>query len=242
MKIIAATVSLVAALLLAVFAFVSFRYWPNVALSFLPVALAASFLAISVILIVKRRSRLSLRTKALIGGVLGVLVITWFALNVYIRHERRILQSRANQFLSRPVPAPFDTNSLGGYIESWDGNVLSRSRALIARYAKNGRIRWFAVIQGQMATAPFGISACEEVASTNQDARLYLTESKAILDEEWRMGFWQWVEDTMEMKSKIPEIEEEDAPLQNPSPTTNGHLKHPPESPSPPVAAPLSGH
>jgi hypothetical protein len=27
------------------------------------------------------------------------------------------------------------------------------------------------------------------------------------------MGFWQWVEDTMEMKRVIPEIEEEDSPL-----------------------------
>jgi hypothetical protein len=31
-----------------------------------------------------------------------------------------------------------------------------------------------------------------------------------VLEEEWRMGFWQWIEDTIEMKDEIPEIEEED--------------------------------
>jgi hypothetical protein len=30
------------------------------------------------------------------------------------------------------------------------------------------------------------------------------------LAKEWRMGFWQWIEDTIELKDKIPEIEEED--------------------------------
>jgi hypothetical protein len=29
------------------------------------------------------------------------------------------------------------------------------------------------------------------------------------------MGFWQWVEDTIEMKHTIPEIEEEDALFKN---------------------------
>jgi hypothetical protein len=209
MKIIAATGSLIVAVLLGLFGLVSFGYWPNMALSFVPVALTVGLLSISAILIVKRDSQLSLRTKAFIGAVLGTLVITCSVLNIYIRHERRILQARAVQFLSRPVPVLFDTNFLGGY-ESGNANVLSRSRALIARYANNGRIRWSAAIQGQMASAPFGIAACEEAASTNPEALRYVTECKAILDEEWRMGFWQWVEDTMEMKRKIPEIEEED--------------------------------
>lgn len=31
------------------------------------------------------------------------------------------------------------------------------------------------------------------------------------------MGFWEWVEDTIEMRTKIPEIEEEDHPLENAS-------------------------
>jgi hypothetical protein len=204
MKTIAAAGSVVGALLLGVFAFISFGYWSNPALAFVPVVLTANLLAIGVIIIVKRQSPLSARTKASIGVVLGIVLVSGLMLNVYIRHERRILQGRAKRFLSRPIPTLFDTNSLGGYIKSRDGNVLSRSRVLIERYARNGRIRWSAVIQGQMATAPFGMAACEEVASTNQEARLYLAECKAILDEEWRMGFWQWVEDTMEMKSKIP--------------------------------------
>jgi hypothetical protein len=37
-----------------------------------------------------------------------------------------------------------------------------------------------------------------------------------IIEEEWRMGFWQWVEDSIEMKQTIPEIEEEDAPFKKP--------------------------
>jgi hypothetical protein len=177
----------------------------------------------TVILILKRHSRLSARTKASIGVVFGIILISGLMLNVYIRHERGILQSRAKRFLSRPIPTLFDTNSLGGYIESRDGNVLSRPRVLIERYATKGRIRWSAAIQGQMAMAPFGMAACEEGASTNQEARLYLAECKTILDEEWRMGFWQSVEDTMEMKSKIPEIEEEDAAFRNLSPTSGEH-------------------
>ena len=48
------------------------------------------------------------------------------------------------------------------------------------------------------------------IGCTNAEVRLYSAESHAILAEEWRMGFWQWIEDTIEMKTKIPEIEEED--------------------------------
>jgi hypothetical protein len=42
-----------------------------------------------------------------------------------------------------------------------------------------------------------------------------MAERNVILAKEWRMGFWQWIEDTMEMKTSIPEIEEEDAHLKN---------------------------
>ncbi len=45
----------------------------------------------------------------------------------------------------------------------------------------------------------------------SEEVSSYLAERNAILDQEWNMGFWQWVEDTIEMKMKIPEIEEEDA-------------------------------
>jgi hypothetical protein len=132
-------------------------------------------------------------------------------LNVHIRHQRKLLQTRAKQFLSRPVPTLFNTNELGGYVESQDGNVLIRSRTLIERYATNGRIRWSARIQGEMASAPFGMDVCEQAAKTDEE-RQYITECKAIVDAECRMGFWQWVEDTVEMKRVIPEIAEEDAP------------------------------
>jgi hypothetical protein len=49
-----------------------------------------------------------------------------------------------------------------------------------------------------------------QLITTNEEVRRYSSESHAILAEEWRMGFWQWIEDTIEMKDKIPEIEEED--------------------------------
>ena len=144
--------------------------------------------------------------------VLGLIAACALAvLDVHIRHERKLLQSRAKQFLSRPVPTLFNTNELGHYVESQDGNVLIRSRTLIKRYATNGRIRWSARIQGEMASAPFGMDVCEEAAKTDEE-RQYISECKAIVDSECRMGFWQWVEDTMEMKRVIPEIEEEDAP------------------------------
>jgi len=88
--------------------------------------------------------------------------------------------------------------------------VLSGSRRLVDRYANNGRIRWSAVIQGQFATQPFETSYCEDAAKTNEQARLYIVECKAIIDKEWEMGFWHWFQDTIEMKRSIPEIEEED--------------------------------
>lgn len=142
--------------------------------------------------------------------LIAVLIVSAVILDVHIRHERKSLQARARAFLSRSVPDVLNTNLLGLYSESQDGNVLIRSRRLIERYANNGRIRWSAVIQAQFATAPFGISACEDVAKTNDEVRIYVAECQSILDKEWRMGFWQWVEDTMEFKQRIPEIEEED--------------------------------
>src|SRR5437867_12309612 len=91
-------------------------------------------------------------------------------------------------------------------------------KAIIERYANKGGIRWSAVIQAQFATGPFRIAACGDAARTNEEAPVYLSDCKAILDQEWRMGFWQWVEDTIEMKRRIPEHEEEDF---LPTPATN---------------------
>jgi hypothetical protein len=104
----------------------------------------------------------------------------------------------------------FQTNEIGGYQAGENENVLSTSRALIERYANNGRIRWSARIQCEMAVQPFETAFCGDAAKTNEEARIYIEDCKGIIAEEWRMGFWQWIEDTIELKTKIPEIEEED--------------------------------
>ena len=142
--------------------------------------------------------------------LLSIFVFGPLFLDIYIRHERKMLQTRAKVFLSQPIPAMFQTNEIGMYQARSNHDVLFVSRALIERYAKNGRIRWSAAIQGQFAVQPFETSACEEAAITNEAARIYVAECKAIIAKEWRMGFWQWIEDTMEFKKRIPEIEEED--------------------------------
>jgi hypothetical protein len=95
--------------------------------------------------------------------------------------------------------------------------VFGYSRILIERYATKGRIRWSARIQGEFACT--GDNCLNPNISdniiTNEQVRLYSAESHAILAQEWHMGFWQYVEDTMEFKLVIPEIEEEDAPSKN---------------------------
>lgn len=176
---------------------------------FLTLIYWSGLIAVGIFLILCRRSPFSKRSRYLIFCCLGLLIASPIVLDIYIRHERQALQTRAKEFLARPVPSLFNTNDLGGYIESQNGNVLTRSRTLIERYAKTGRIRWSAAIQGQFATAPFGIAACEAAAGTNEEAQLYIADCKSILGEERRMGFWQWIEDTIEMKRTIPEIEEE---------------------------------
>jgi hypothetical protein len=149
--------------------------------------------------------------------LIAVLVVSAVILDFHIRQERKVLQIRAKEFLSRPVPTMFQTNEIGGYQARENEDVLSVSRALIKRYADTGRIRWSARIQGEMAVQPFETSFCEDAAKTNEQARIYIEDCKAIIAEEWRMGYWQWIEDTIELKTKIPEIEEEDLPAQ----TTN---------------------
>ena len=90
--------------------------------------------------------------------------------------------------------------------------VFGYSRVLIGRYATKGRIRWSAVIQGEFACTGDNClnPNISDAVTTNEEVRVYSAESHAILAEEWRMGFWQWIEDTIEMKDKIPEMEEED--------------------------------
>ena len=90
--------------------------------------------------------------------------------------------------------------------------VFGYSRVLIERYATNGRIRWSAVIQGEFACTGDNClnPNISDYVTTNAEVRLYSAEGHAILAEEMAHVFWQWIEDTIEMKDKIPEIEEED--------------------------------
>ena len=111
---------------------------------------------------------------------------------------------------------PNSEGEVGGYFVDTNAGlqngVFGYSLILIERYATKGRIRWSAVIQGQFACTGEGVNPNirSDAIDTNEEVRLYLSERNAILAKEWRMGFWQFVEDTIEMKRTIPEIEEED--------------------------------
>jgi hypothetical protein len=149
----------------------------------------------------------------------GAAIVSPIVLDIHIRHERAALQMRAKEFLLRPIPKlliPDSKGEVGGYYVDTNAGiangVFGYSRALIERYATKGRIRWSAAIQGEFACTGDNClngNISDEV-TTNEEVRRYSAESHAILAKEWRMGFWQWVEDTMEFKSVIPEIEEED--------------------------------
>jgi hypothetical protein len=199
---------MVAAFFLGGFAIVSFGLWGNIWIASIPLVFTLALVAVGLSLIAKRRSPLSKQARVLIALAIGIPLMSASILDLHIRHDRKILQVRAKEFLSRPIPNVLNTNFIG-YFQSSGSNVLVDSRSLIERYANNGRIRWSARIQGQFATVPFGIDACAEVARTNQEARFYLADCSALLDKEWRMGFWQFVQDSIEMKRTIPEHEEE---------------------------------
>ena len=216
-KIIAGLGCLFVAFLLGLFALFSFREWGNIFVAFVPVVFTLCLLVTGGFLIAKWRSPVSKRIWVFIFFATGVFIAGCVILDAHIRQERKALQTRAKEFLSRTIPSILETNSIDGYQARPNETVLSGSRALIERYANNGRIRWSAAIQGQFAVQPFETASCEDadVVKTNKEARLYVADCKAIIDEEWRMGFWQWVEDTIEMKHTIPEIEEEDALFKN---------------------------
>jgi hypothetical protein len=209
LKVIAGLGSIVAALVLGPFFWVCFVYG-DLWFKFLPVGFDLGLAAIGFFLILKRRLPLAKRAKMLITIFISAIIISPIILDIYIRGERHALQIQAKEFLSRPVPDMFQTDTIDGYQARPDETVLSTSRRLIKRYADNGRIRWSAALQGQFAVQPFETASCEEAGKTNEAARIYIVDCKAIVDKEWRMGFWQWVEDTIEMKRTIPEIEEED--------------------------------
>jgi hypothetical protein len=218
LKVIAGIVCLAAALPLGMFAWVCFIYgalW----FKLIPVAFTLGLAVVGLFLILRRSLVISTKAKVTIIVFLGILVVSPALLDMHIRHERKALQTRAKNFLSRPIPKLLLTDSngeVGGYYIDTNGGtangVFGYSRVLIERYATNGRIRWSAAIQAEFACTGDNclnpnISAA---VTTNEEVRRYSAESHAILAEEWRMGFWQWIEDTIEMKDKIPEIEEED--------------------------------
>ena len=154
----------------------------------------------------------------------GLLVISPALLDIHVRHERRVLQARAKNFLLRAIPKVLTPNSEGYISYEYFGTnnyeaerqIMGDSQQLIKRYAKTGRIRWSARIQGQFAITGehLNFPNSDDVERTNQEVRAWLAERNAILSEEWRMGFCQWIEDTIELKAKIPEIEEEDDMLE----------------------------
>ncbi|MGA3284760.1 MAG: hypothetical protein ABSD57_09920 [Verrucomicrobiota bacterium] len=193
--------------------------WGELWYMLVPVAFILGLIATGLFLILKRRQVMSKKAKILIVLFLAILVASPVLLVAGIRHERGLLQARAKEFLLRPVPTLLKPNSEGyiGYECEGTNNeaeihILGHSRALIERYATNGRIRWSARIQGEFASTSEHIwfPGAADIERTNQEVRLYLAERNAILGKEWRMGFWQWVEDSIEMKQTIPEIEEED--------------------------------
>jgi hypothetical protein len=226
LKVIAGLGCLVAAIPLGMFAWVSF-FSADLWFKLIPIAFTLGLVAIGLFLILRRCSVFPARTKAVIVIFFSVLVVSPALLDIYIRRERKVLQTRAKEFLSRPIPKlliPDSEGNIGGYFVDTNAGpqngVFGYSLILIGRYATNGRIRWSARIQGQFAVTDEGVNPNirSDTIDTNEEVRLYLAERNAILGKEWRMGFWQWVEDTIEMKDKIPEYEEEDY---HPTPATN---------------------
>lgn len=217
LKVIAGLACLAAALPVGMFAWGSFVWGPPW-FKFAPAAFTLGLVAVGFFLILRRSSVLSARARMAVIIFFVVLVASPALLDIHIRHERRVLQARAKEFLSRPIPKLLEPDS-EGYVGEYfvDTNagpangVFGYSLILIERYATKGRIRWSARIQGQFACTSKGVNPNidSDAIKTSKEVRLYLAERNAILGEEWRMGFWQAVEDTIEMKSKIPEHEEE---------------------------------
>ena len=226
-KVIAGLACFALAFPLGMFALVSF-FWGELWFKLVPATFTLGLVAVGFFLILRRSSAMSARAKVVIIIFFGVLIVSPILLDFHIRHERKALQARAKEFLSRPIPkllVPDSEGYVGGYeVDPKAGpqnGVFGYSLVLIERYATKGRIRWSARIQGQFASTSQGLNANirSDAITTNEEVRLYLAERNAILGQEWRMGFWQWIEDSMEMKTKIPEIEEEDY---HPTNTTNG--------------------
>lgn len=222
LKVILGSVCLIGALPLGLFAwqcFLASNYAGELLLKFVPAAFTLGLVCIGFFLILRRGSVISTRAKTVVVSFFVLFVVSPALLDIHIRHERKVLQTRAKNFLSRPIPKLLIPNSegeVGGYYVDTNADiangVFGYSRVLIERYATKGRIRWSATIQGEFACTGdncLNPNISDEV-TTNEELRRYSAESHAILAQEWRMGFWQWIEDAIEMKYKIPEIEEED--------------------------------
>lgn len=220
LKLIAGFACLGVAFFWGIFTWVSL-YAPNFWFTFILAGFAIGLVVIGIFLVAKWRSPLSKSAKWEIGAFFCLLILFPVLLDFHIRAERKVLQERARIFLANPIPKlliPDSQGYVGGYLVDTNSGVANGvfgySRVLIARYATNGRIRWSARIQGEFACTGddcLNPNISSEVR-TDDEVRRYSAESHAILAEEWRMGYWQWVEDTVEMKTKIPEIEEEDHP------------------------------
>jgi hypothetical protein len=215
-----------AALFLVPFAWICFRF-ASLWFKFIPVLFEVGLITFGIFLILKRKQTLSKKSKTLLVLFLAFAILTPALLDLKIRADRKALELRAQIFLSQRIPSVLTPNAEGYVGDDYIGtnndaetHILGHSQSLIERYAKNGRIRWSARIQGQFAstTEQLYFEGSDEIERTNQEVRDYMAERNAILSAEWQMGFWQWVEDTIEMKQKIPEIEEEDF---HPAPTTN---------------------
>lgn len=207
-KVIFASVCFAFAIYLGWFSFMASGWREIYALS-IPAIMAAVLILIGGVLLAKRKSPLSRRAKIPIFTVLGFMFVFLVGLDAKIRFERSTLQARAKEFLSRPVPELFKTNSLDLSSVPEGETVLSTSLRLIERYARNVRIYRSSAIWGQFARQPFETAACEEAAQDNAEALKYIKDCKAIIDQEAEMCFWQWIEDRIEMRWTSPEIEEE---------------------------------
>jgi len=217
-KVIIGLIILAAALYYLPFVMMCFAH-SELWLKWLPIAIECGVISAGIFFIRKRKQKFSIKAKALLLVLLAVTIVTPAFLVLKIRSDRKALQLRAQEFLKRPIPKLLIPNSegeVGGYYVDTNAGVANGvfgySRVLIERYATKGRIRWSAAIQGEFACTGDNClngNISDEV-TTNEEVRHYSAESHAILAQEWRMGFWQWVEDTMEFKSVIPEIEEED--------------------------------
>jgi hypothetical protein len=213
-KITAGVSCLAVALCLSGFVLDSF-VWGSLWFKFVPAIIVLGMVAVGLVLILKSRSILSKKARALITVFMGVVVLSPALLDLQIRHERRALQARAKQFLARPAPASTRADSEGAVGTHYVGpfmDGLANSHALIERYATNGRIRWSAFIDGQFAVVSGEIMTCNDAAGTNEEARLYVADCRSLLTQINRAGFWQYIEDTIEMKKTVPEYEEEDRP------------------------------